>query len=154
MMQQETIELYISDNNLEATRDDAGFYYIVEQEATGGPQADDGVLSVYYTMSVLDGQEISFYRMENGAPLKLRQGANAVVPVGLDAGLSLMEEGETFRFILPSALAFGDLEFSSLIPTNSIIDVEVELVLVEDEGDIQQSEMTAINNYVDDNNFE
>ncbi len=153
-MQQSEIETFLNENSLEVTRHDDGFYYIVTNEVPDGQtQAIGPVLSVYYTMSVLNGQEISFVRIENGDPLKLKQGANAVVPVGLDAGLGLMKEGETYRFILPSALAFGDLEFSTLIPANSIIDIEVELVSIESEDEILIQELDTIDAYINANDL-
>ena len=153
-MQRSEIETFLADNDLEATRHDDGFYYIITQEdPVGKTQVAGNVLSVYYTMNVLDGQEVSFVRMENGDPFRLKQGASAVVPVGLDTGLGLMKEGETYRFILPAALAFGNLEFSTLIPINSIIDIEVELVSIESENDILLQEIDAINDYINTNNL-
>lgn len=155
-MQQTEIETFLTDNSLEATRHDDGFYYIVTNEVPDGQTqgAAGPVLSVYYTMSVLSGQEISFVNTGNGDPLRLKQGANAVVPVGLDTGLGLMREGETYRFILPSALAFGDLEFSTLIPANSIIDIEVELVSIESEDDILIQEIDTIDAYIISNDLD
>ena len=153
-MERSTIEAFISANELDATRNDAGFYFVIIDEVpTGKTQAEGSILGIYYSMSILDGDEISFYNSGNGAPLRLKQGASAVVPVGLDEGLGLMREGETYRFILPSELAYGDLEFSSLIPANSIIDVEVELVSIEDENDIILQEIDAINSYISSNNL-
>ena len=153
-MQQVEIENFIAENSLDATRDDAGFYYIVEKDSSGGKDQSSGdVLSIYYSMRILGGEEISFFREENGDPLKLRQGVGAVVPIGLDDGLRRMVEGEIYRLILPSELAFGDLEFSTLIPANSIIDIEVELVKIESVADIEQLESDAIEAYIGDNNL-
>lgn len=148
-MQRAEIETFIDDNNLTATRHDDGFYFsVVKDSADGRTQSEGKILGIYYSMSILGGQEISFYLAGNGAPLRLKQGENAVVPVGLDTGLDLMREGEVYRFILPSNLAFGDLEFSTLIPLNSIIDVEVELATIENDNDISEKEALAIDTYV------
>ena len=148
-MQREEIETFISDNELEATRDDDGFYYIVVQENPDGRSQSEGtILSIYYRMSTLGGDEIAFYIADNGDPLRLNQGANAVFPVGLDLGLDLMREGETYRFLLPTSLAFQGIEFSSLITATTIIDLEVELVLIENEDDILAAEIVDIEDYI------
>ncbi|MFY0652225.1 MAG: FKBP-type peptidyl-prolyl cis-trans isomerase [Cyclobacteriaceae bacterium] len=147
----ELIQTYLSDNAITATEDESGiFYYPTVENPTGRLQQVAGsILSIYYTAKVLDGQIIDEILASQGEdPYKLKQGVNAIVPVGLDIGLAYMKEGETFTFLIPSQLAYGDLSFSTLIPKNSIIEIEVELVLIENELDIANAEATVIDDYI------
>ncbi|MEQ9422798.1 MAG: FKBP-type peptidyl-prolyl cis-trans isomerase [Cyclobacteriaceae bacterium] len=153
-LQEAEIQAFIVENSLDATKDDAGYYYVVLQDNELGQSQDNGkILSIYYSMSILGGDEISFHQPENGDPIKLRQGLGTVVPVGLDLGIALMKEGESYQFILPSALAFEDLQFSTLIPANSIISVEVDLVAVENEDNIFATEVGLIDSFVVNKNL-
>ncbi|MEQ6118455.1 FKBP-type peptidyl-prolyl cis-trans isomerase [Reichenbachiella sp. MALMAid0571] len=147
------IEAYLTENNITATEDGSGiFYYPVVENPTGALQQVKGsILSIYYSAKVLNGQVIDEILLsQNEDPYKLKQGVNSIVPVGLDIGLAFMKEGETYTFLIPSGLAYGELTFSTLIPANSVIEIEVELVLIENEQDQQDIEETLINDYIAD----
>lgn len=152
---QAAIEQYLEDNDIVAERHESGIYYtIVDTVLTGAP-ASGGILSVYYSAKILDGNEYDRNTRANGDDsLKLKQGANAVFPVGLDHGLGLMREGETFRFYIPSSLAYDDYDgFTSLIPQYAIVEIEVELAAIQSEADIISEQLTAIDDYIVDNNL-
>lgn len=147
------IEEYLSENTITATEDESGiFYYPVVENPTGDLQQVNGsILSIYYSAKVLNGQVIDEILLsQNEEPYKLKQGVNSIVPVGLDIGLAYMKEGETYTFLIPSKLAYGELTFSTLIPANSVIEIEVELVSIENEQDQQDYETTLMDAYVAD----
>ena len=149
----ELIQTYLTDNSIAATQDASGiYYYPTVENPTGATQQTSGsILSIYFSASVLGGQVIDEVLASQGEePVKLQQGVNSIVPVGLDVGLAYMREGETFVFIIPSSLAYEDLTFSTLIPTNSIIVIEAELVLIENEQDQRSNEATLIADYIAD----
>ncbi|MEM9987545.1 MAG: FKBP-type peptidyl-prolyl cis-trans isomerase, partial [Bacteroidota bacterium] len=138
-----TAEL-MSVGNDSASRDDNGIYTYPIVINPGGRPSSNGVLSIYYTVRVLGSSSpIDVYDRNDGDPLVMRQGANAIYPVGLDLALPVMNEGDTYGFIIPSHLAYDTLEFSTLIPANSIIEFEVELVQVRAESEVVSEEATG-----------
>ncbi len=129
--------------------DASGIYAYPITLNPSGASGAGAVVSIYYSLSLLDGTLIDSYGASDGDPLVMRQGANAIYPVGLDAGLALMNQGETYGFVLPSTLAYDTVNFSS-VPLNSIVQFEVELVQVRSEGEIGIEEDTLIANYIED----
>lgn len=136
--------------NDSAVRDDNGIYAYPVTINPGGQSIQGQIVSIYYTAQVLGGELIDIFDTNDGDPLILRQGVNAVYPVGLDLGLAQMNAGDTYGFIVPSNLAYDTLEFSTLIPANSIIEFIVEVVDVQIEEEINAAEALAINQYIED----
>lgn len=136
--------------NDSAVRDDNGIYAYPITLNPGAQRAEGQIVSIYYTAQVLGGQVLDIFDTNDGDPLIMRQGVNAIYPVGLDLGISQMSEGETYGFILPSNLAYDTLQFSTLIPANSIIEFTVEVVDVQLEQEINAAEVLAINQYIED----
>lgn len=136
--------------NDSAVRDDNGIYAYPITLNPGGQSTQGQIVSIYYTAQVLGGDFIDIFDTNDGDPLVMRQGVNAVYPVGLDLSLAQMNEGETYGFIIPSSLAYDTLEFSTLLPANSIIEFTVEVVEVRLEEEINAAELLAINQYIED----
>lgn len=136
--------------NDSAVRDDNGIYAYPITINPGGQSTQGQIVSIYYTAQVLGGELIDIFDTNDGGPLVLRQGVNAVYPVGLDLSLAQMNQGDTYGFIVPSSLAYDTLEFSTLIPANSIIEFTVEVVDVQLEEEINAAEVLAINQYIED----
>ncbi len=136
--------------NDSAVRDDNGIYVYPITLNPGGQSTQGQIVSIYYTAQVLGGDFIDRFDTNDGDPLIMRQGVNAIYPVGLDLGLAQMNEGETYGFIIPSNLAYDTLAFSTLIPANSIIEFTVEVVEVQLEEEINAAEVLAINQYIED----
>lgn len=151
---QATIEAYLAENDTLAVAHESGIYYSILDTVPTGAEASGNILSIFYTAKVLDGSPYDINsRADGDDSVKLKQGVNAVFPVGLDIGLGLMREGETFRFYIPSSLAYGDYSFSTLIPENAIIEIEVELAAVQNEGDILIEELATIDEYIINENL-
>ncbi|MEO9966964.1 MAG: FKBP-type peptidyl-prolyl cis-trans isomerase [Reichenbachiella sp.] len=146
---QATIEEFLTENEIVAIADGSGIHYsIIDTVLTGAPAAGS-ILSIYYSARILNGSAYDENtRSNSNDSVKLKQGVGAVYPVGLDVGLGLMREGETFKFYIPSSLAYGDYSFSSLIPENSILEIEIELAAVQNEADILSEQLTAIDAYI------
>lgn len=143
----EHLELVGNDS---ATRNDNGIYSYPITLNPGAQSAAGQVVSIHYTAQVLGGQVIDIFDENDGDTLLMRQGVNAIYPVGLDFAIGLMNEGETYGFIIPSSLAYDTLEFSTLIPANSIIEFTVEIREVQLEAEINAAEVMAINQYIED----
>ena len=148
-LDQELIETYLIDNDSLASAHESGIYYTILDTVPTGQATNGQILSIFYSAKVLNGSDFDIVdRIGGDDSVKLKQGVNAVYPVGLDIGLGLMKEGEKFRFYIPSTLAYGTYSFSSLIPENSIIVIEVEVAAVQNEDDVIAEQLLAIDNYI------
>ena len=75
---------------------------------------------------------------------------NALIPVGLDFGIgqSDIRVGEEYNYILPPALAYGDLalsDFQAILPKNSILNIQIKLVALTVLFDIPATQSLDIN---------
>ncbi len=135
-----------------------GIYsYPITLNLTGKTQASGQILSLYYIEYAIGGSDTIRDLNEsnsNNTPLRVRTGASAIYPVGLDLALSQMNEGDEFAFLIPSELGYGDIVFppgfASLIPSNATLYFRVRLVLIENESEILTQEQTAINQFIID----
>lgn len=100
----------------------SGLQYQVLKPGQGKqPTATDSV-TVNYKGTLVNGKE--FDSGENiSFPL------NGVIP-GWTEGLQLMKEGAKYRFFIPSDLAYGEAGAARVIPPNSALIFEVDLVKV------------------------
>jgi FKBP-type peptidyl-prolyl cis-trans isomerase len=104
----------------------SGLQYEVISEGSGlRPRAEDTV-QVHYRGTLLDGTEFdSSY--SRGEPTEFP--LNQVIP-GWTEGIQLMNVGSTYRFYIPSELAYGERGAGNMIPPYSALIFEVELLSV------------------------
>ncbi len=106
---------------------ESGLQYIVVKEGTGvNPVATDKV-KVHYKGTLLDGKvfDSSYDRKEPAV-----FGLNQVIP-GWTEGIQLMKVGSTYKFWIPSDLAYGERQAGQEIGPNSTLCFEVELLGIE-----------------------
>lgn len=138
----QTIESYIQENNLDASKTASGLYYVIEEEGSGVQVEQGDKISVNYTGYVLDGtvfdtsieskaKEANTYD-ENRPyePFTFDVGQGMVIP-GWDEGLQLLKEGAKAKFLIPSPLAYGPSQRGAVIVPNSILIFDVEVTDVE-----------------------
>lgn len=102
----------------------SGLQYEVLKKADGAqPKADD-VVSVHYEGKLVDGTVFDS-SIQRGAPIDLPVGG--VIP-GWVEGLQLMHVGEKYKLYIPSELAYGAQSPSPMIPANSVLVFELELL--------------------------
>jgi FKBP-type peptidyl-prolyl cis-trans isomerase len=103
----------------------SGLKYQVLKRGTGtvSPKATDTV-KVHYEGKLLDGTVFDS-SIARGQPVSFP--LNGVIP-GWTEGLQLMKEGDKFKFEIPPNLAYGANSPSPLIPPNSTLVFEVELL--------------------------
>ena len=107
------------------TTTESGLKYKVLTKGTGTvhPKAKDTV-TVHYHGTLLDGTVFdSSVQKNRPATFPL----NGVIP-GWTEGVQLMVVGDKFKFEIPSKLAYGATSPSPLIPANSTLVFEVELL--------------------------
>ena len=105
----------------------SGLKYSVLKQGTGtvSPKPTDQV-TVNYKGTLLNGTQFdSSYDRGQPATFPL----NRVIP-GWTEGLQLMHEGDKFKFEIPANLAYGAASPSPLIPENSTLVFEVELIKI------------------------
>jgi peptidyl-prolyl cis-trans isomerase A (cyclophilin A) len=106
----------------------SGLEYI-EVEAGTGVQAEAGkTVSVHYTGKFQDGRVFDS-SIPRGEPINFKLGAGQVIK-GWDEGIALMKVGGKAQLIIPSQLAYGDRGAGGVIPPNSTLVFDVELVAV------------------------
>ena len=151
---QEIIEEYLDSNGLTAELAPAGYYYSPVQSNPQGREIErDDVASIYYTLSVLNGQTL--HTVEAPAePVQLSLGAFATIPVGLEAALEVMREGEVFNFYMPSGLGYRDYSFQNLIPSLAITRIQLGVLRVDDEASQKDLETERILAYIEEQELE
>ena len=143
----ETINEYLSDNELIFTTTSQGVYqYVITPNPNGNNSGD--VFSIYYTASNLEtGELIESHLSTNGDPIKLLHDAGSIFPRGLDHGLSGIRVGETYGLIIPSKLGYSG-HSTEAVAADVLMHFEVEVINRESVTDIAAVENTAINNYI------
>ena len=106
----------------------SGLEYI-EIEAGTGAQATAGkTVSVHYTGKFQDGKVFDS-SIPRGEPLEFPLGKGNVIR-GWDEGIALMKVGGKAQLVIPPHLAYGERGAGGVIPPNSTLVFDVELVAV------------------------
>ena len=105
---------------------ESGLRYQIINEGSG-PKPNKGQnVSVHYKGSLVDGTVFdSSYKRKQ--PIEFPVGAGHVIE-GWDEGLLLLNVGTKAQFVIPPHLAYGDREVGGVIPANSILIFDLELV--------------------------
>jgi peptidylprolyl isomerase len=103
----------------------SGLQYQVLTKGTGTEHpSPTSVVKVHYHGTLLDGTVFDS-SVDRGEPIEFP--LNAVIK-GWQEGVQLMNVGDKFKFTIPANLAYGEMSPSPLIPANSTLVFEVELL--------------------------
>ena len=99
-------------------------------EEGSGDEAENGNnVSVHYTGTLEDGTKFDS-SLDRGTPFEFKLGVGQVIE-GWDIGVLGMKVGEKRKLTIPSELAYGSREISGVIPSNSTLIFEIELLKVD-----------------------
>lgn len=100
-------------------------YEVLTQGEGNSPSSETSTVKVHYKGTLLDGTEFdSSYSRGEPATFPL----NRVIS-GWTEGVQLMKEGSTYRFTIPSDLAYGERATGKITPNSTLI-FDVELLEV------------------------
>ena len=98
-------------------------------KAGNGAEAQAGKkVTVHYVGTLTNGQKFDSSR-DRGKGFSFKLGAGEVIK-GWDQGVAGMKVGEMRKLTIPPQLAYGDRGFPPVIPPNSTLVFEVELLEV------------------------
>ncbi len=104
----------------------SGLKYIIIEKGSGEKAVAGKEAAVHYTGYLLNG--ITFDSSVPGkAPIEFVLGKGMVIK-GWEEGIGLMSVGDKMRLIIPSNLAYGEKGSGDVIPPNSTLIFDVELV--------------------------
>ena len=109
------------------SKTESGIYYNISKKGTGDNAKPNDLLSVHYSLQLIDGSEIdsSFTR---GAPIEFTCGVGQVIK-GWDEAMQLLNKGSKARLVIPSELGYGSMGAGNgVIPPNATLIFDVELV--------------------------
>ncbi len=112
----------------QAKADESGLKILIEKEGTGRkPKAGEWV-QVHYTGYLLDGTKFdSSY--DRSQPIVFQVGKGRVI-AGWDKGIMQLKEGTKAYLFIPPYLGYGERGAGGVIPPNSDLIFEVELVKI------------------------
>jgi len=124
----ELIHAFIERHDLKGMAENgSGLYYLVWGHGSGEPIKNGDLVSLEYTVSLLDGTLC--YTSKGEKPKEFVVGYGGVES-GLEMAVLLMQLGQSGKFILPPHLAHGLLGDQNKIPPRSIIVYDVRVINV------------------------
>lgn len=113
----------------DAQTTESGLQYIVVEEGSGDKAVSGKKVKVHYTGKLEDGTEFDS-SIKRGQPIEFTLGVGQVIK-GWDEGIALMNVGDKYQLIIPPELGYGAAGAGNVIPPNSVLIFDVELVEVE-----------------------
>lgn len=118
-------EAYLAENGARVgvSTTESGLQYEVLEEGEGPTPSPEDRVTIHYRGTLIDGSE--FDSSYDGEPATFSVGG--VIP-GFSEGLQLMPVGSTYRFVIPSDLAYGPQGSGGAIGPDETLIFEVELL--------------------------
>ncbi|MFN3579315.1 MAG: FKBP-type peptidyl-prolyl cis-trans isomerase [Pseudomonas sp.] len=131
----EANQAYLADNadreGVTSTSSGLQYEIISEGDGDGARPSEDDVVTVHYEGKLLDGTVFDS-SISRGEPVELP--VNGVIPGWVEA-LQMMRVGDKWKVTIPSELAYGARSPSPVIPPNSILVFEMELLEIAPQGE-------------------
>ena len=111
------------------TQTPSGLRYLDLVVGTGAEAVAGLTVEVHYTGWLLDAEKFDS-SLDRGEPFSFPLGGGRVIP-GWDEGVAGMKVGGKRRLVIPPALGYGEGGYPPVIPPNSTLVFDVELLGVE-----------------------
>ena len=111
-----------------ATTTASGLQYIEIKEGDGPNPQPGEIVAVHYRGTLEDGTEFD-NSYDRGEPITFALGRGRVIR-GWDEGIALLKVGGKAKLIIPPDLAYGETGVDNVIPPNSTLIFEVELISI------------------------
>ena len=119
-------KVIISNLTTDFSKTKSGLYYKINKIGSGSNPSTGQTVSVHYKGTLLDKTEFDSSFKRN-TPIEFTLGVGQVIP-GWDEGIMLLKKGGSGTLIIPPELAYGSSGAGGVIPPNSTLIFEVELV--------------------------
>ena len=130
-IEQQSIDIYLVDNDVRVEPSRPGVYYIEMKKGTGECPMHGDSVEIKYTGRFLNG-EVFDGSAQAGENLKYQLGDGMHLPAWEDA-VSTMKEGGLSRLVLSSENAFGKEGFGPVPPSTPVV-YDIELIKVGKKG--------------------
>jgi peptidylprolyl isomerase len=117
----------VAESNFVTT--DSGLQYTDLTEGNGTSPTTGQIVAIHYTGWLEDGTKFDS-SLDRGMPFVFPVGEDYIIP-GLDEGLSSMKVGGKRQLIVPAELAYGEEGVGGVIPANTNLIFEVELLEIQ-----------------------
>lgn len=138
----QTIKAYLDSIGLDAMTREEGFSYVINEEGNGPYPITNDIVSVNYTGRILSGNyfdsnikemalELGLYDTlrEPYEPIQFVVGRRDVIE-GWDKSIRFLKEGSKATLYISSPLGYGPAGRGDVIPPNSILVFDIELLTV------------------------
>lgn len=155
----EAIKSYLESYNIEAEKLSSGVYAeVLEKNENGKEVVEDHVVGILYTMTHLGGEYVVETHTDTLNPLRFNNSYNynynSIHPAGINYAISIMREGEKYRFYVPSYQAFENYSHEDFFDSFSNFIIEVDLIELKTEDEIYYEEVEKIQNYIAENGID
>lgn len=116
------IQDYLNQNNIDAVAHESGMYYVIDEVGTGGHPDASSMVEVLYVGSLTNGNV--FDETSGNSPVSFPL-QNLIE--GWQIGIPLLQKGGSGTFIIPSRLGYGSMAHYG-IPANSVLVFDITLV--------------------------
>lgn len=118
------IQAYIAENNLNAQKSSTGLYYVINEEGTGEHPTFTDNVTVAYKGYFLNGSVFDQSDAE-GISFNLQQ-----VIGGWTEGITYFKEGGSGILLIPAHLGYGNSNYNG-IPGGSVLIFEINLITID-----------------------
>ncbi|MEO1434765.1 MAG: FKBP-type peptidyl-prolyl cis-trans isomerase [Bacteroidota bacterium] len=131
---------HLKENGVDAQHTESGIYYTIETEGDGNHPAATDVVTCHYTGTLISTGDKFDSSYDRGQPTEFP--LTGVIK-GWQEGIPLLSKGGKGTLYIPSGLAYGARAIGGVIPANSVLKFEVELVDFLDQAEFQQKQQAA-----------
>lgn len=119
---------YIKNNNIQEKPQTSGMYYLESVKGRGNKAENGNTVEVHYKLFNIKGEVIDS-SLERGKTFTFKLGAGEVIQ-GWELGLKMMNQGTKSTLIIPSNLAYGSKGKDGIIPPNTTLVFDIELISI------------------------